>query len=191
MRIDDLILEADDTLFEAKDFDIRTIKDLNIEHETRMALKTIKGQAAERVAMYIRVGEYLAQEREKTGTAGGGGARNTPYMQAKEKLGLNRIEAIRYTRVATDKRIQKLTVDQIKKIKNYSFTTLLKMAFMNDNEFNNYIETGESSDRLETTKMKVTQKMFTGDPQTVMKKMEKYIADNNFEKVELQIRVKN
>ena len=191
MRIDDLILEADDTLFEVKDFDIRTIKDLNIEHETRMALKTIKGQAAERVAMYIRVGEYLAQEREKTGTAGGGGARNTPYMQAKEKLGLDRIEAIRYTRVATDKRIQKLTVDQIKKIKNYSFTTLLKMASMNDNEFNNYIETGESSDRLETTKMKVTQKMFTGDPQTVMKKMEKYIDDNNFEKVELQIRVKN
>lgn len=192
MRIDDLILEADDTLFEAKDFDIRTIKDLNIEHETRMALKTIKGQAAERVAMYIRVGEYLAQEREKTGTVGGGGAaRNTPYMQAKEKLGLDRREAIRYTRVATDKRIQKLTVDQIKKIKNYSFTTLLKMASMNDTEFNNYIETGESSDRLETTKMKVTQKMFTGDPQTVMKKMEKYITDNNFEKVELQIRVKN
>lgn len=31
--------------------------------------------------------------------------------------------------------------------------------------------------------------MFTGDPQTVMKKMEKYI-NNNFEKVELQIRVK-
>ena len=65
------------------------------------------------------------------------------------------------------------------------------MASMNDIEFNNYIETGESSDRLETTKMKVTQKMFTGDPQTVMKKMEKYIDDNNFEKVELQIRVKN
>ena len=57
MRIDDLILEADNTLFEAKDFDSKTIKDLNIEHETRMALKTIKGQAAERVAMYIRVGE--------------------------------------------------------------------------------------------------------------------------------------
>lgn len=59
---------------------------------------------------------------------------------------------IRYIGLQPDKRIQKLTVDQIKKIKNYSFTTLLKMASMNEQNLIIIMWKLESSDRLETTK---------------------------------------